>query len=83
MCVFLNAFVVTPTLSQAIQTKLKRSNKTLVWTFVAGIFEAPLGQRVINISHISDLIGIPLKKGQPAAANLMTHVPRSPTLQLG
>ena len=83
MCVFLNAFVVTPTLSQAIETKLKRGNTTLVWTYAAGIYETPLGQRSINESRISDLIGIPLKQGLPAAANLMTHVPRSPTLQLG
>lgn len=31
MCVFLNAFVVTPELSEAISTKLKRGNTTLVW----------------------------------------------------
>ena len=41
LCVFLNAFVVPPNISTAIETKLrqKRTNATLVFTFGAALFD--------------------------------------------
>jgi hypothetical protein len=82
MCVFLNAFVVTPTLSRAIDVKLRRHNTTLVWTYAAGIFADALGERRMNMTRISQLVGVPLKPGN-RSISIMTHVPRSPTLGVG
>jgi hypothetical protein len=81
MCIFLNAFVVTPELSEAI-SKLKQGNTTLVWQFAPGLFESAVGPREINTTRISDLVGLPLQRGG-TVSSLLTHVPESPTLQKG
>lgn len=84
MCIFLNAFVVSPELSAAISTKLKRGNTTLVWQYAPGVFASAVESRPreIDVTRISALVGIPLAQGG-TVSSLLTHVPQSPTLQEG
>ena len=79
---FLNAMVVTPAVSAAITSKLKRGNRTLVWTYMAGVLPSATAPRTINTSMTSDLVGVPLTRRQGSAA-LFTHVPHSRTLTRG
>jgi hypothetical protein len=82
MVVFLNAFVVPSDITAAVSKKLKRGNTTLVFTYAAALFSSADGPRAINTSAVSDFVGIPLRRGV-GAANIVTHVPRSESLQAG
>lgn len=34
----------------------------LLWQFAPGIFEAAVGTREINVTRVSDLVGVPLQR---------------------
>jgi hypothetical protein len=76
MCVFLNAFVVSPAIRAAIESKLKHKSvpTTLVFTFGAGLFDDAMAPRTVNITAVSTLVGVPLRQGA-GAANLNTYTP--------
>ena len=46
LCVFLNAFVVSAKVGSAITRLLKNNNRTLAWTYAAGIFESADGNSI-------------------------------------
>jgi hypothetical protein len=79
MCIFLNPFVVTADVSDAITRLLKNDNRTLVWTYAAGIFNSatvkteaekvgnsnhePLSAPSVNVSTMSELVDVVVERG--------------------
>jgi hypothetical protein len=82
-CIFLNAFVIPQNLLSAIDAKLRIGNKTLLWTYAAGVFATATDPRdALNVSRVSEIVGMPLTRG-PGGRQLQIHVPASASLQAG
>ena len=79
LCIFLNPFVVTADVSDAITRLLKNNNRTLVWTYAAGIFDSAtvkteadkvgrsndesLSAPSVNVSAMSELVDVVVEHG--------------------
>ena len=63
LCVFLNAFVLTPAVQSAIMSKLQgtHSNCTVVFQYAAGLFNDTSAEA--NTSRVSDIVQMPLARG--------------------
>ena len=73
LCIFLNAFVVTPNISAAVKTKLQRPNTTLLWQYAPGLYSSATGQP--DPACVSELVGIPLRRGAGGIDLLTRLVP--------
>jgi hypothetical protein len=73
LCIFLNAFVVTPNISAAIKTKLQHPNNTLLWQYAPGLYSSATGQP--DPDRVSDVVGIPLRRGAGGIDLLTRLVP--------
>lgn len=73
LCIFLNAFVVTPDISAAIKTKLQHPNSTLLWQYAPGLYSSATAQP--DPDRVSDVVGIPLRRGAGGIDLLTRLVP--------
>ena len=78
ICIFLNAFVVTPEISAAIKTKLQRPNTTLLWQYAPGLYSSATGQP--DPARVAELVGIPLRRGD-GGIDLLTRLVQSEAAQ--
>ena len=78
LCVFLNAFVLTPSMQAAIKTKLQgtHSNCTVVYQYAPGVFD---GVNQANASRVSEVVGLPLARGPGGIDVETTIVPGLPS----
>lgn len=81
-CVLLNPFVISADVADAISHKLQTNGRTLAWTHAPGIFPAVNSSREVDVDRMSQLVGIPLARGD-GSHFLMTHVNKSATLSSG
>jgi hypothetical protein len=82
LVVFLNPFVMPPSIAEAIAAKLENGNRTLVWQYAPGIFGQANTTRTVDLAAMANLVGFALRQG-PGPHDVFTHVPSSPTLSKG
>lgn len=80
LCIFLNAFVVTANVSAAIKTKLQHPNITLLWQYAPGLYSSVTGQP--DPDRVSDIVGIPLRRGA-GGIDLLTRLVNSSQAGVG